>query len=160
METFYMLIGREADTIAWWQMLIRTVLIFAYALALYRILPRRAFGGSAAVDIVLTVIISSNLSRALTGNAPLVETMMATTLMGVLHYLLAVAARHSNRFSWLIKGRALLIIQDGELVEDALRAAQIGDRDVMENLRLKGISEVQAVREGRVERNGEFSVLT
>ncbi len=160
METIDMLIGREADTIAWWQMSVRAVLIFAYALTLYRLLPRRAFGGSAAVDIVLTVIIGSNLSRALTGNAPLVATMVATTLMGGLYYLLASAARRSDRFSRLVKGRPLLVIRDGELIEDALRGAQIGHGDLMENLRLQGIDDVRAVREGRIERNGEFSVLT
>jgi uncharacterized membrane protein YcaP (DUF421 family) len=30
----------------------------------------------------------------------------------------------------------------------------------MENLRLQGIDDVRMVREGRIERNGEFSVLT
>jgi uncharacterized membrane protein YcaP (DUF421 family) len=108
METFYMLIRRDADTITWWQMSVRAVLNFAYALTLYRVLPRRAYGGSANVDTVLTVIIGSNLSRALTGNAPLVETMAATTLMGGLHYLLALAARRSRQL--LLAGQGALSV--------------------------------------------------
>ena len=44
METFHHLIGHDADPIAWWQMCIRATIIFFYAVMLYRMLPRRAFG--------------------------------------------------------------------------------------------------------------------
>lgn len=160
MDIFYTLIGRAEDMVTWWQMSIRALLIFAYAIMLYRLLPRRAIGGSATVDIVLMVIISSNLSRALTGNAPLVETMIATSFLGLLHYLLAVISRRWDGFSWLVKGRSLLIIRDGEPIEKALRAAQIGERDLMENLRLEDYDSVSDVREAHIERNGAFSFLT
>ena len=54
----------------------------------------------------------------------------------------------------------MLVIRDGELIEDALRGAQIGKGDLVENLKLQGFDDVRAVREGRIARNGEFSVVT
>lgn len=49
----------------------RAVLIFAYGFAMVRVLGRRVFGKWAALDIIISIIVGSNLSRALTGSAPL-----------------------------------------------------------------------------------------
>lgn len=67
LHTFYDLIGRDTNPILWWQMTIRAVIVFVYAMLLYRIVPVRVFGGSAAPDLVIAVIVGSSLSRALTG---------------------------------------------------------------------------------------------
>jgi len=54
--------------------------IFAFGLALVRLAGRRVFVRWAALDIVVAVVVGSNLSRALTGTAPLGGTLAASTL--------------------------------------------------------------------------------
>ena len=60
----------------------RAVIVFLWAMVLYRVIPRRALGGNAAVDIVLLVLIGSSLSRALTGTAPLLPVIGADGASG------------------------------------------------------------------------------
>lgn len=57
--------------ITWWQETARALLVFSYGLALVRIAGRRIFGKWSALDIIVSVIVGSNLSRALTGSAAL-----------------------------------------------------------------------------------------
>jgi hypothetical protein len=59
----------------------RAILILAYGLAILRLAGRRIFGRWSALDIIVSIIVGSNLSRALTGNAPLLGTIAATTVL-------------------------------------------------------------------------------
>ena len=87
--------------ISWWQECVRAIAIFAYGLILVRLAGRRIFGRWAALDIVVAIIIGSNLSRALTGNAPFGGTLAACALLVALHWVLAqgVAVRRGCRRS-------------------------------------------------------------
>src|SRR5690625_7997837 len=95
LEHFYYLTGDEAASITWWQMGLRAVIIFFWAVLLYRLFPRRAFGSSSTTDIGLVVIVGSALSRALTGSVPLLPTMFATALLRVFYGIVILfASRH------------------------------------------------------------------
>lgn len=159
METFYFLIGRDTDPIAWWQMCLRAAIIFVWALVIYRVLPRRAFGSNATLDIVVVVIMGSTLSRALTGNAPLLAALAATTTLAGLYSAMSLLSWRFDPLSRLVKGRPVLLIRDGEVDRKALRQAQLGERDLAENLRLEGVRNFSEVAEAYLERNGELSVI-
>ncbi len=159
METYFDLVGRDANSIAWWQMCIRAVIVFLWAVILYRVLPRRAFGSNAALDIVIVVILGSSLSRTLTGNAPVLPALAATAILALLYSVLSLLARRFGFLSRLVKGKPIRLIHDGEVDRQALRRAQLGEGDLKENLRLKGIGDPGEVAEAFLERNGEFSVI-
>lgn len=159
METFNYLIGQDADPISWWQMSVRALIIVFYALILFRVGLRKLLTGGAVLDIVIMVVIGSSLSRALTGNAPLLATLAATLALVALHLLLSALARQSETLSFLIKGRALRLVNDGEIVWAHMNKTQMGERDLREKLRLKGIDRLDDVDEAMLERNGEISVF-
>lgn len=159
MDTFYWLIGRDADPIAWWQMSARAVIIFAWAVALYRFMPRRAFGSNAALDIVVVVIMGSALSRALSGSAPILPTIAATSALALLYALFNWLAMRFDPVSRLLKGRRIRLIRDGEIDDHALREAQLGRGDLMENLRASGVEDVAQVEDAFLERNGKVTVI-
>ena len=79
-------------------------MIFVFGLALVRLAGRRVFGKWAALDIVVSIIIGSNLSRALTGNAPLWGTLAGTALLMALHWLLAKRSCDRNAFRRSLRG--------------------------------------------------------
>lgn len=69
--------GTSDTLITWWQMVLRAVLIFFYGVLAFRFAYRRFFGQSTDFDIVVSILIGSTLSRALTGNARLLPTLAA-----------------------------------------------------------------------------------
>lgn len=159
MESFHYLIGENGAHISWWQMGIRAAIIFIYAVFIYRIAPRRSFARLSAFDVVLSVIMGSGLSRALTGNAPLLPTLVAIALLIALHCVLAALAPRSEFLSYIIKGRPVRLISNGVVDWEAAEKSRLGERDLTEQLRLKGLRGPAKVEVAYIERNGAISVV-
>lgn len=149
----------QKDVIAWWQECARAVLIFGYGLVLVRVLGRRVFGKWAALDIVVSIVVGSNLSRALTGNAPLFGTMAATTVMMGLHWVLAHGAARSRSLSRLIEGKPLDLARDGKLDPAALRRGAVSEHDLNEALREHGAERAEETRLMTLEPTGKITVV-
>ncbi|HEY8617243.1 DUF421 domain-containing protein [Phenylobacterium sp.] len=154
----HLLLGRQGD-ISWWQMSIRAVVIFLYGLALLRIASKRVFGKWSAIDIVLSVIIGSNLSRALTGSSPFLETLVATAVLVGVHGALVWAAARAHWLGPLLKGSPCQIGRDGRFDPAELRRHGIGPHDVEEALREAGMTGPEKVQEAWIERNGDISII-
>ena len=145
--------------ISWEQECARAVLIFFYGLLLVRIAGRRVFGRWSAIDIVVSIIIGSNLSRALTGTAPLWGTLAATTLLMALHFALAHAVVRSRWLSRLVEGGPIRLAEGGKADEQAMRRQGVSLADLHEALRDKGLEHVDQTRLINLEPSGNVTVL-
>ena len=137
----------------------RGVLVFAYGLVVLRIAGRRVFGKWSALDFIVSIVIGSNLSRAITGNAPLWGTLAATSLLLALHWLLARAAAHSPRLSRLLEGHAIQLGRSGELDVAALKRHGVSGADIEQALRAAGLEAAAGTRLVVLEPSGLTSVL-
>ena len=137
----------------------RAVLVLFYGLLLVRFAGRRVFGRWAAIDIVVSIIVGSNLSRALTGNAPLWGTLVASTLLMFLHWMLAQAAAHWPLVSRLVEGRARELGRDGRITHRKDLRVAISDADLAEALRQAGVERAEDTRLVMLEPSGKISVL-
>lgn len=137
----------------------RAVVIFAYGLLLVRVAGRRIFGKWAAVDIIVSIIVGSNLSRTLTGNAPMLGTLAATTLLVILHWLLAHLAARSRTVSHIVEGRAVDLGDADGLDPKARINHAVSEADLDEALRQSGIERVEDARKLTLEPSGKISVL-
>ncbi|MBW8784111.1 MAG: DUF421 domain-containing protein [Novosphingobium sp.] len=137
----------------------RAALIFVYGLIMVRLAGRRIFGKWAALDIVVAIMAGSNLSRTMTGSAPLVGTLAATTLLVVFHWALSHLAARSPRLSRLLEGRAIDLAGGGRLDERARHSNAVTTADVDEALRQAGIERLDQARKLVLEPSGKISVL-
>ncbi len=160
METLHYLTGQETPHISWWQMCLRAAIIFCYAVLLYRLAPRRTFSNLSALDIVITVVLGSSLSRALTGNAPLIPTLLATALLVTLYAVMTALAPKSKLVSRAVKGRPIRLVHQGEVDWPAIHRERLGHHDITEQLRLSGVRDISEVEEAYLERNGQISIIT
>jgi uncharacterized membrane protein YcaP (DUF421 family) len=137
----------------------RAVLIFVYGLALVRLAGRRVFGKWSALDTTVSIILGSNLSRALTGSAALWSTLAASTLLMALHWLLARAAARWVSLSHLLEGRAVRLGEAGRMDPGTLVSNAVSDADVNEALRGAGLEHPSGARMIVLEPSGKISVL-
>ena len=137
----------------------RATLIFAYGLLLVRVAGRRIFGKWAALDIIVSIVVGSNLSRALTGNAPLLGTLTATTLLMALHWALAQLAARNRTISHLVEGRAVALGVEGGVEPEIQKRDAITEADLNEALRQSGIERVEDARKLTLEPSGKITVL-
>ncbi|GAA0600063.1 DUF421 domain-containing protein [Caenispirillum bisanense] len=152
-------IGDDADTITWWQMSLRAMLLFLWGLVLVRIGGRRAFGRNSAFDIVLAVVIGSSISRAITAGAPFFPTIVAMTVLVGLHAVLTHLSFRWRLVGALVKGRDTRLVRDGALDWEAMRRTGITERDLREAAHRRGLAGVDDIRDAYIERSGDVTVI-
>ena len=148
-----------ADGITWGQECARAAVVFVYGLVVIRLAGRRLFGKWAALDFIVGIIIGSSLSRAITGNAALGGTLAATTLMLVLHWVLARSAARSRWIARIVEGTPIALARDGRADQPALLRHAVSGQDLEEALRRAGIECVGNARLIVLEPSGAITVL-
>jgi uncharacterized membrane protein YcaP (DUF421 family) len=141
-------------------MTLRGILVFLFGIVLLRLFGRRAFGKQNPLDIILAIIVGSNLSRAMTANAALFPTLAATAALIFLFWLIEHAAARWKPLGRLVKGEPVTLIRQGTRDRRAMRAAAVTEDDVREAARRSGLSSFEQVNDAVLERNGKISVLS
>lgn len=142
------------------QVVARALVIYLAGLVILRVGEHRFLGKNTAFDIVLGFILGSMLSRAVNGSAAMGPTVLACAALVALHWLFAFGSFRSRRLGSLVKGDVRQLVRGGEIDWDAMRRAQISERDLEEALRsdarLDDLSEIDAAY---FERSGKISFI-
>lgn len=143
-----------------WQMAIRAFIVYTVAVMLVRLGRKRFLAKPSSFDLVLLLMLGSVLSRSITGNAPFFQTLVAGTILIVIHTFFSAITFYSTRWGALIKGRAMILIKDGKVNWDNMRRAQLTERDLLSALRRNGqLQDYSKVKLAILERNGEISII-
>ena len=158
MAWFRDLIGPDqgADT---QQLCIRALFLFVFGILCVRIAGRRTFAQYSPLDIVVALIVGSNISRVMTGKADLVPALSATLVLVVLHRLLAMAAMRWSAFAWLVKSRPIRLVKDGRVDHKALNRANLSADDLHEAIRMEQFEDPADLRLAMLEGSGKVSVV-
>lgn len=152
------LIGSDqgADT---QQLCFRAVLLFLFGILCIRIAGRRTFAQYSPLDIIVALIVGSNISRMMTGKADLLPSGSATLVLVILHRLLAMATMRWKIFTWLIKPRPIRLVRDGEIDIEALGRANLSEDDLLEAIRMEQARTPEDVELAMLEGSGKVSVV-
>lgn len=151
------LLGTEGHVTVW-QECARAVVVFFWGLLLVRVGGRRIFGRWGAIDIVVAIVVGSNLSRAVTGSAPFTGTLLATALMILLHWVLARLAARYGRFTFITEGDPVRLVSQGKPCKRTLQKHGVSTTDINEALRQNGIIRLEDVGDMTLEPSGKISV--
>jgi uncharacterized membrane protein YcaP (DUF421 family) len=159
METLRTLIGPDDGYQTGLQLSLRALFLFVFGVLCVRIAGRRTFSQAAPLDIIVYLIVGSNLSRIMIGGAHVFPSMAATLTLVVLHRLLAYATLRWGLLAYWVKASPKVVVQDGCPRLDILSAEGISEADLLESLRLHGVGAVEDVSLATLERNGRISVI-
>lgn len=107
----------------------------------------------------MSIVVGSNLSRALTGSAPLLGTLAATTLLVALHWVLSHLAARSPTVSHAVEGRAVVLTDAGAVNAKVQVRHAVSEADLNEALRQVGIERAAEARQLTLEPSGKITVL-
>ena len=124
-----------------------------------RVAGRRVFGKWSALDIIVSIVVGSNLSRALTGNAPLWGTLAATTLLMALHWVLAHASALWPAASRVLEGRPIALAEASRLDETTRKLNAVSEADLNEALRQQGLSGLEKAERVTLEPSGRITIV-
>lgn len=153
-------LGKDIGDVNALEMGLRTLVIYTFTLVIVRLGSKRFLSEATPLDYIVAITLGSTMSRAINGAAPFVPTLVAGAVLLGVHWLLAVLAFHKDRFSSIVKGRAVLLIKDGKLQPEGMRKASVSADDLVESLRLQSKeADPGSIRVAYVERNGKISAL-
>jgi uncharacterized membrane protein YcaP (DUF421 family) len=159
MELLRELIGPDNGDASTAQLCVRAVILFLVGIVYIRIAGRRTFSQATPLDIVVALVVGSNLSRAMTGKAPFWPALTATLLLVILHRLFVML---TLRWTWLakvMKAEPVVLVRDGVKDSAAMVRHGIGEGDLLEALRLEQAERPEDVRLATLENNGRISVV-
>jgi len=159
MEMLNALIGPDDGSASAAQLCARAAILFLVGIAYIRIAGRRTFSHASPLDIVVALIVGSNLSRAMTGKAPFFAGLAATLLLVVLHRVFVML---TIRWAWLakvMKAEPVVLVRDGVEDRKAMLRHGVSEADLLEGLRLENAETAGEVRLAALENSGKISVV-
>lgn len=140
--------------------LIRTVILYIFAILSIRVMGKRQIGELQPSDLVITLLISQIISIPIQDtDIPLVNTIIPILLLVGFEILTSVFNMKSIKFRSFMQGNPVVIINDGNLNQKLLKDLRFTLDDLLESLRQKDVFDISQVQYAIVETNGQLSVL-
>lgn len=142
-----------------WQLVIRSVVIYAALLGALRLFGKREIGQFTLYDLVLILLVANAVQPAMTGP----DTSLTGGLLIIATLILVnFAVGRLDRlgiFHRLFQPQPTLIIEDGRYLTDRLRREGVDQRECEMAIREHGFSDVSEVRLGVLEADGTISIV-
>jgi uncharacterized membrane protein YcaP (DUF421 family) len=138
---------------------IKAVVVYLFAVGLIRVGALRLIGRLSSLDVLVSFILGSLLSRGITGSATLGETTLASACLVAAHWIMATVTYKSERWARWLKRAPVRLVEDGVILRDNLRSARVSEGDLLEGLRQQGTASLEKVKCAYLERGGQISVV-
>ena len=139
---------------------IRTIILYLLIIVGIRLMGKRQVGELEPSELVLALIIADLAAvpmqdfgiPLLTGISPILTLLSVTMIISVL-------TMKSVRFRALLCGRPSIIVENGKVHQREMKKNRFTVDELMEELRMKGITDLSTVKYAILETNGQISVL-
>jgi uncharacterized membrane protein YcaP (DUF421 family) len=153
-------IGTEPRDLTFLQVSVRGIIVFVATIIMVRLGSKRSLAEKTAFDAVFVVIIGSMLARAINGSEAFFSTLGAGFVLVLLHRLFGMAAYYSHAFGILLKGKPVVLVQDGRLQRNNMLREHISQHDLEEDMRLDAkTADLSKIEVARLERSGDISFI-
>ena len=152
-------LGLESRDINIWQMGLRAAVVYVVTVVIVRLGKKRFMGRATAFDVILGIMLGSTVSRAVTGNAPFLPALAASAVLVAMHWLFSGIALRWHGFGALVKGKSEILVRDGAVDDKLMGTCHMTEHDLWEDLRGKSVADLKDVKEARLERSGQLSVI-
>ena len=140
--------------------ILRSIIIYIVVLFLFRIMGKRQLGQMQPFELVLTLIIAdlATIPMAEIG-VPVLHGIIPLLTLVILHFILTLLCRISAKFSMLVSGKPVIIINPKGIDYKSLKKLNISIDDVFEAMRGLGYFSLDQVEYAIMETNGKVSVM-
>lgn len=143
-----------------WLSLWRTTVLWAVALAVFRLVGKRTLGKMGAFDFAVIIMMGEATAIGMEDpHLALAIPVGIVVLLGVLQWALTFLNVRWRGLERLTQGTQTALVKDGEVQAAAMRAERMSQADLLMELRQKGITSIQQVREVYLEPTGQVSVF-
>jgi uncharacterized membrane protein YcaP (DUF421 family) len=137
-----------------------TALIYLFLIVAIRLVARRQLGQLTVVDLVVVLVLGSSVETAMIhGDTSLPAGLVSAGTLLALNRVLTWTFLRSPRLSHLVNGGPLLLVHDGQIIEDHVRRVGMTSDDVLAALRGRGFDGTTGVGSAVLETDGTVTVV-
>lgn len=139
---------------------IRTIILYVLIIAGIRLMGKRQVGELEPSELVLALIIADLAAVPMQDfGIPLLSGIIPILTLLSITMIISVLSMKSIRFRILLCGRPSIIVENGTIRQREMEKNRFTVDELMEELRMKGITDISTVKYAILETNGQISVL-
>ncbi|KMZ41760.1 MULTISPECIES: DUF421 domain-containing protein [Bacillales] len=140
--------------------LLRTLFSYFFLLILVRLMGKRELGKLSVFDVVISIMLAEMAALAIEDvDKPALRFYLPMLLIALLEVAFAYVSLKSKKFRDTVDGSADLIIENGQIREQAMRRNRLNMDDLMVHLRQKDVKNIADVEFALLEPTGQMSVF-
>ena len=142
------------------EIIVRATVIFVVLLVLTRGMKRRTLADMAPFELLLLVTLGDIIQQGITQeDYSVTGAVLAVSTFAFWITVLTYVTWRWRRAARIIDGVPLVIVHDGRLIEDTLKAERLPVSEVLEAARQNGIDSLEKVRLAVLETTGRISFI-
>jgi len=142
------------------QIVARSLIVYVAVLAGLRLMGKRELGQMTVFDLVVILLIANAVQNAMVGPDTSIQGgLLAAGVLLVTNRVVASLRIHSGVWGRLIEGTPTVLVQDGQILDAALRKEGLERRQVETAMREHGIDSIKRVRLAVLETDGSISIV-
>jgi uncharacterized membrane protein YcaP (DUF421 family) len=141
--------------------IVRTVIVTFLILFIIRWLGNKGLGQLTTFELIILVGLGSAVGDPMiyAEEISIPQAFTAIVIVVILFKVFDYFTMKSHRFSKLTVPEAILLVKDGEMVENGIHKARIDDREFESYMRIHGIEDISEVKLSYLEVNGQVSFI-
>jgi uncharacterized membrane protein YcaP (DUF421 family) len=138
----------------------RSAVMFIIALLMIRAAGMRPFAQGESFDRIIVFLIGAILSRGVVGATPFFSTVASMIVIIAIHKILSKLSLYNHWFGEKVKGKSIILFDEGKFVEKHLQKCNLSHHDVEEELHKQcNCDSFSNIKQVYMERTGEISFI-
>jgi uncharacterized membrane protein YcaP (DUF421 family) len=143
-----------------WELVLRTLVVYATVLGLLRLAGKRELGQMSPADLVVILIIANAVQNSMNGgDVSLIGGLVSAATLVVGNLLLGRFGRRIPILGRLVVEEPTLLLQDGKCIMENLEREHVDMEEIEMAAREHGIAELDEVAAAVLEIDGSISII-
>jgi uncharacterized membrane protein YcaP (DUF421 family) len=139
---------------------VRAVAIYAFLVIALRLVGKRELAQLNTLDFVVLLAVANAVQNGLIGaDNSVTGAVVGATVLFVVNSALAFVLYRNSRLQRLVEGTPTVLIEDGKILEGALRQQLLTHDDLLEEIQSAGADTFDDVQTARLLPNGKVIVI-
>ena len=139
---------------------LRTIILYILIIAGVRLMGKRQVGELEPSELVLALLIADLAAVPMQDfGIPLLTGVIPILTLLCLTMSLSILTMKSVKFRALVCGRPSIVVENGVVKQSEMKKNRFTVDELMEELRMQGVTDLSAVKYAILETNGQLSVL-
>ena len=146
--------------IAWWELVLRAVVVYFVVMLMLRVSGKRAVGQFTPFDMVLLILIGNAVQNGMNaGDNSLPAALLLCAVLVTLNYLMAYLSSRNRKLHEIVEGVPVLLARNGKVFDAVLKRENISRQDFDEALRQAENGKPEEIDYAMLESNGKISFV-